>query len=194
MLGYLRETAELASKAGVDKEFNISRSGLDEYLAIIFPEVNDWVHDKAFSKSIRTRPDYRSDSLKLVIEFDGLPHYMNPDVIRKDLENTKIYTQAGYTVVRIPFFIQLTSHVILKLFDRIVEPAKVFPDNNVVSFSVKSRVTPAYIPRAGLCRMAEEFIKVSTEQLASNLEYLKTINDEFISGYNDFVDVINTLK
>lgn len=193
MLGYLRETAELAQKAGPDKEFNIIRSGLDEYLAIIFPETTDWVHDKAFSSEIRTRPDYRSDALKLIIEFDGLPHYMNPDIIRKDRDSTKIYELAGYTVIRIPLFIQLTSEVISRLFNKTVSPDLVFPENNIVSFSAKSRFTPAYIPMAGLYRMAEDFIRVAPEQLATNLAYLKQLDDDFISGYTTFKAVINTL-
>lgn len=193
MLGYLRETAELAQKAGPDKEFNIIRSGLDEYLAIIFPETTDWIHDKAFSKEIRTRPDYRSDTLKLIIEFDGLPHYMNPDIIRKDKDNTKIYELAGYTVIRIPLFIQLTSKVILRLFNKTVSPDLVFPDNNIVSFSAKSRFTPAYLPMAGLYRMAEDFLRVAPEQLVTNLAYLKQLDDDFISGYNTFTAIINTL-
>lgn len=44
-LGFLRETQEEAIKAGVDKDQNIERTGLEIYLKIIFPEINDWVHD-----------------------------------------------------------------------------------------------------------------------------------------------------
>ena len=36
--GFLRETAELARKAGIDKDTGIHRTGLDEYLKIIFPK------------------------------------------------------------------------------------------------------------------------------------------------------------
>lgn len=39
MLGYLRETKEVALKAGVDKNTGICRSGLEEYLSIIFPGI-----------------------------------------------------------------------------------------------------------------------------------------------------------
>lgn len=193
MLGYLRETTELAQKAGPDKEFNIIRSGLDEYLAVIFPETADWVHDRVFNHEIRTRPDYRSDTLKLIIEFDGLPHYMNPDIIRKDINSTKIYELAGYTVIRIPLFIQLTSKVILRLFNKTVSSDLVFPEDNAISFSAKSRFTPAYIPVAGLYRMAEDFLRVAPEQLATNLAYLKQLDDDFISGYTTFKAIIDTL-
>lgn len=45
-LGFLRETQEEAIKEGTDKEQNIERTGLEIYLKIIFPEVNDWIHDQ----------------------------------------------------------------------------------------------------------------------------------------------------
>ena len=86
--GFLRETTELAEKAGIDKDTGLIRTGLDEYLKVIFPITTDWIHDKVFgehnSQKHKIRPDYRSDSLKLVVEFDGLPHYKNPDSIEKD--------------------------------------------------------------------------------------------------------------
>jgi hypothetical protein len=194
MLGYLRETSELAAKAGIDKDFNLVRSGLDEYLTVTFPEVTDWVHDKALGNGIRTRPDYRSEELKLIVEFDGLPHYMNPDIIRKDKNNTEAYEKAGYTVVRVPLFIQLTSSVILRLFKREVSSTQVFPEDNVVSFSVQSRFTPAYIPAAGLARMASDFLKLAPEQLESNLVYLEHLADEFISGYASFKAIVESLN
>lgn len=46
MFGYLRETSELALKSGNDKTTGICRTGLEEYLGAIFPDVKDWVHDK----------------------------------------------------------------------------------------------------------------------------------------------------
>lgn len=85
---FLRETTELAEKAGIDKDTGLIRTGLDEYLKVIFPNTTDWIHNKAFgehnSQKYKIPPDYRSDSLKLIVEFDGLPHYKNPAVIEKD--------------------------------------------------------------------------------------------------------------
>ena len=45
--GFLRETTELANKAGIDKDTGLLRTGLDEYLKVIFPDTNDWIHDKS---------------------------------------------------------------------------------------------------------------------------------------------------
>ena len=43
--GFLRETKVAAHKAGIDRATGLHRTGLDEYLKVIFPEVKDWIHD-----------------------------------------------------------------------------------------------------------------------------------------------------
>lgn len=45
--GFLRETTKSAIQAGIDKTTGLPRTGLDEYLNIIFPKVTDWLHDKS---------------------------------------------------------------------------------------------------------------------------------------------------
>lgn len=185
--GYLRETKELAIKAGISED-GLPRTGLDEYLSIIFPEVNDWVHDKAICKDCRNRPDYRSEKLKLIIEFDGLPHYQNPDIIIKDKINTEKYQTLGYKVVRIPYFIQLTNKAVKQLFDRDVD----FPlfDVNFPSLNVEGRCTPAYLCPLGIERMAKEF-KLFPDQLKTNLEKLKNYNNENLTGLSYLLKNLN---
>lgn len=119
--GFLRETTEAAIKAGLDADTGLHRTGLNEYLAVIFPDTNDWIHDRALGEvngeKIRNRPDYRSESLKIIVEFDGLPHYNNPETIFKDKKNSDLYKKFGYKVVRIPYFIQLTNKAVKTLFN-----------------------------------------------------------------------------
>ena len=116
--GFLRETNAMAKKAGIDKDTGLHRTGLEEYLKIIFPNIDDWVHDKKIEgKECKNRPDYRSEKLKLIIEFDGLQHYTKPDIIEKDKINTALYKSFGYKVVRIPYFIQLSKKAVKVLFD-----------------------------------------------------------------------------
>lgn len=81
--GFVRETVEAAKKAGIDADTGLHRTGLEEYLSVIFPNVNDWVHDKSTGltkdgKPTKMRPDYRSETLKMIVEFDGLQHYNRP--------------------------------------------------------------------------------------------------------------------
>ena len=98
--GFLRETKELAQKAGIDADTGLHRTGLEEYLAVIFPDVTDWVHDKTVDTlpkdlKCRKRPDYRSEMLKMIVEFDGTPHYTDPKVIRADMEGVELYERFG---------------------------------------------------------------------------------------------------
>jgi len=193
--GYLRETSEAAQKAGVDKDTGLIRTGLNEYLAVIFPDTDDWIHDKCFGEhngeKYRIRPDYRSDSLKLIIEFDGLRHYTNPDVIEKDQSNQRIYESCGYKVVRIPYFIQLTNVVVEKLFGvKVNEPLF---NVNYPSLTLSGRCSPAYLCPAGIQRMAEEFCNYP-EQYNVNLRFLKKSNNPLLSGVEFLEREMDKLK
>ena len=189
--GYLRETKELAIKAGINKVNNIPRTGLDEYLSIIFPNIKDWVHDKAVCKGCRNRPDYRSEELKLIVEFDGLPHYQKPDVIIKDELNTEKYTKMGYKVVRIPYFIQLTNKAVKQLFgvDVVIPLFK----EGIPSLTVEDMCTPAYLCPLGIKRMAKE-LRLFPEQLESNIRYLKEYNNDKLTGLSYLLKELNNLQ
>ena len=156
--GFLRETEASAKNAGVDKDTGLHRTGLEDYLKVIFPNVDDWVHDKALgmvnSTLYRSRPDYRSESLKLIIEFDGLQHYTKPDIIEKDIKTTELYEKLGYKVVRIPYFIQLSNKAVKTFFD--VDVSEELFDETISSLGIEGQNTPAYLCPAGLKRMAEE--------------------------------------
>lgn len=181
--GFIRETAAAAEKAGIDKDTGIHRTGLEDYLKIIFPKVDDWLHDKMLGIvngiSYRYRPDYRSEKLKLIVEFDGIQHYTKPDVIENDLRNTNLYQSLGYKVVRIPYFIQLTNKAVKTLFD--VEVAEELFDETVSSLGIEGQNTPAYLCPAGVSRMAKEFRKFP-EQYKTNVDFLKQQNNPFRSG------------
>ncbi|MCI2061755.1 MAG: DUF559 domain-containing protein [Eubacteriaceae bacterium] len=181
--GYLRETKELAERAGRDADTGLHRTGLEEYLAVIFPGTTDWIHDKTISNlpegiKSRKRPDYRSESLKMIVEFDGTPHYDSPQKIRDDEMATEFYESLGYKVVRIPFFIQLTNKVVKQLFG--VDVEEPLFNESIPSMGPKG-INPASICGAGIMRMAKEFRKFP-EQYAVNLEYLKAANDEYLTG------------
>lgn len=181
--GFLRETSALAKKAGIDKDTGLHRTGLDDYLKVIFPTIDDWIHDKALGKIngklYRNRPDYRSEKLKLIIEFDGLQHYTKPDIIEKDLKNTELYKRFGYKVVRIPYFIQLSKKTVKYLFN--VDVSEELFDETISSLGIEGQNTPAYLCPAGVNRMAEEFKKFP-EQYIANIDFLKKQNDPFRSG------------
>lgn len=181
--GFLRETTESATVSGIDKYIGLHRTGLDEYLRVIFPKINDWVHDKSLGvlvdgKSYRSRPDYRSEKLKLIVEFDGIQHYTKPDIIEKDLKNTNFYRSLGYNVVRIPYFIQLSNAAVKTLFG--VNVTEKLFDERFPSL-VAGPGSPAYLCSAGLQRMAQDFKKFPTQYIA-NVNYLKKQNNLVLTG------------
>ena len=64
--GFLRETKGMAEKAGIDKDTGLHRTGMEDYLKVIFPEIptTEWIHNKTIKGSgRRSRPDYRCESL-----------------------------------------------------------------------------------------------------------------------------------
>lgn len=182
--GYLREDSAKAKLAGYDKATGYNRTGLDEYLKVIFPEVDDWIHDKTTGltldgKKVLNRPDYRSEKLKMIVEFDGLPHYQKPDIIFKDLVNTKFYEDNGYKVVRIPYFIQLTNEAVKILFG--VEVKEKLFDENLPSLSIEECSTPAFLCPLGIERMIEDF-KRFPKQLSLNVNFLKSQENDLLTG------------
>ena len=182
--GFLRETTEAAIKAGVDRGTGLHRTGLNEYLKVIFPDIDDWVHDKALgltvnNKVCRKRPDYRSEKLKMIVEFDGIQHYTMPDRIKNDVLSTKFYESLGYKVVRIPYFIQLTNKAVKYFFN--VDVKEPLFNENIHSMDKNDRNTPAFLCGAGVLRMIEEF-KHHPEQYRVNKEFLISQNDQFLTG------------
>lgn len=114
---YLREATA--------KDFDSSRNtSLDEYLETIFPD-NQFLYNYTISKNdipegvIRKR--YKCDAickdLNLVVEFDGIHHYMDTQVVLNDTFRDNWFRSIGYNTIRIPYWLQLSNHVIKDLFD-----------------------------------------------------------------------------
>lgn len=179
--GFLRETKDLAEKAGIDKATGLHRTGVEDYLKVIFPEIKpeQWIHDTAIGHGKRIRPDYRCDELMLIIEFDGVQHYQKPDRMRQDKANQEFYESLGYKVVRIPYFIQLTNEVVKIMFGRDVKEPLFDP--TIPSMDDAGRNSPAYCCYAGLERMAAVFHKYP-QQYKVNIDNLEKFNNEFMTG------------
>lgn len=177
---WIREINETDDTKNIDAKTGWRYTPLEKYLEVIFPEITDWVHDKQLhGVPLRCRPDFRSESLKMVIEFDGIQHYSNPKVIIKDRLKDEAYKTAGYKVVRIPYFIQLTNDAVKELFGREVDEPLFNPE--LPSLFVDMENTPAYLCPAGVVRMAEEFSRFP-DQCKVNVESLKAENNPALTG------------
>ena len=81
-----------------------------------------------------------------------------------------MYEELGYTVVRIPYFIQLTQSVVKQLFK--VDVSQKLFDGTIPSLGSEYRNTPAFLCIAGVERMADEF-RYFPEQYEVNMDALK---------------------
>jgi hypothetical protein len=117
----------------------------------------------------RFRPDYRSERHRLIVEFDGDQHYRSAKHVIEDAMRDQILTDAGYRVLRIPYFVQMTEPVIGGLFGDLVadrRPFKDFPHG----FIADTVVFPADFCELGVERFLADlsrFAAIRTDILAS---------------------------
>ncbi|WP_218220446.1 DUF559 domain-containing protein [Nesterenkonia sp. Act20] len=166
---YLRESSS-------QKFFNPDRhTPLLEYLDAIFPSVpvDEWVHDARIPKEVQIdrggtdkrrsfMPDYRSESESLIVEFDGRQHYQDLKRIIKDQEADAFYRSLGYNVVRIPYFVQLSSVNIDHYFD------VVLPDMCELRYSFYDSednigISPGAMSLAGFERFRREYATLPSD-------------------------------
>lgn len=131
----------------------LDQNNLYDYLKIIFPDVNDWIIDKCLP-GYRFRPDYRSEQLKLIVEFDGYRHYTVSKQVKADQQRNELYYSLGYKVVRIPMFVQLTTPIIKLLFDVDVQVEQVYPHGFISDAS--TLILPADFCYIGIQRFIED--------------------------------------
>lgn len=139
----------------------LTEDKLGVLLKSIFP-MSEFIRDSIVPDSGRKfRPDYRSDDLMLIVEFDGHHHYTNPLQIANDKIKDRLYSSMGYRVVRIPYFIQLDQSTVNWFFN--VEWAP--EDSEIVDcphgFHSKNVVTPAYFCTAGYAKYENMMLELT---------------------------------
>jgi hypothetical protein len=108
----------------------------------------------------RFRPDYRSDRHRTIVEFDGDSHYCSARRVLADMRRDKLLCEAGYVVIRIPYFVQLTQEVIEDLFGAAIEDTsdfRCFPHG----FISNTVVFPADFCELGLARFEADLMRFS---------------------------------
>lgn len=105
----------------------LTEKNLTQIFESCVPEFQ-FVHNKTVPDSgIKSRPDYRFETIKLIVEFDGYRHYQNTAVILSDYQKDKIYSAMGYRIFRLPYFIQMTSKIISQLFNQTIPYNQTYP-------------------------------------------------------------------
>ena len=147
------KTKEVLQQNNFDKTSWLNEEKLGKALEIIYPN-EIFVRNKAVPKSkIRKRPDFRCDNLKMIVEFDGYQHYTKVKEYYNDNEKDAAYIKIGYKIIRIPYFVQLSSDVIKHLFGVSIDYEQVFPHGFIVD---KNEVLPADFCSLGYKRFLSE--------------------------------------
>jgi hypothetical protein len=122
----------------------------------------DVVADRAVPGLVqRFRPDYRSERHRLVIEFDGNQHYQRAAHVVGDERRDVVLAAAGYTTVRVPYFVQLTPETIPRLFGNRVTDVSAFKDFPH-GFIADQVVFPADFCELGIKRFRLDLIRFVT--------------------------------
>lgn len=113
----------------------------------------EFIHNKSVPNSgIKTRPDYRFEIIKLIVEFDGNQHYQNVDIIFRDQEKDRVYTEMGYRIIRIPYFIQMTEALLKNLFNQQIHYNQEYPHG----FIDDAAILPANFCELGIKRFVAD--------------------------------------
>jgi len=154
---------------------HLTEESLGTFLPAIFPGAV-FVHNRVVPETgSRIRPAYRCVEMKLVVEFDGPAHYTKPSVILKDDEYRRIFVEAGYEVVRIPYFIQLSTEVLVRLFGT----SRQFKQRYPHGFVEENAVLPA------------EFCCLGVERFIADIELFSFIRDDILKSLEQRLAVLH---
>ena len=165
---------ELTIDCGL-REYGETFNSLNIILKKIFP-FDEFLHNKVFkidNKSIVTkfgttfRPDYVCHNLKLVVEFDGdsinrRGHFSDSYMIVLDKIKTEIMEENGYSVIRIPPYVQLDQLMIKYYFNKEINE-QLYETANEHGFLHKEILLPGSFVKEGLDRFENDLKKLPSE-------------------------------
>jgi len=94
---------------------------------------------------------YEIDGLTTVVEFDGDAHYWNSLKIKVDAEKDAVAEKLGYNVVRLPYWVQLTTETLFYYFGLEEEIEQDFPHGFITT-----KIFPASYSELGVNRFTKE--------------------------------------
>ena len=126
----------------------------------IFPN-NEIISNRKF-KNYKFKPDYVIHDHKLVIEFDGYRHYNDAKTIINDEVKDTLIESEGYRMIRIPYFVQLTSEIVYGLFNEYIDkPFEYY--NNFNDYPHGFVDKKAMLP-ANFCQLGIDKFKLNIDQ------------------------------
>ena len=145
----------------------LTEDSLEEFLKQIYPN-KEIIRNKTVPNSnCKSRPDFRIEEEKLIVEFDGYRHYNSFETQSRDELKYHQYTYMGYKIIRIPYFIQLSSESIFKLFGiHLPDFEQKYPHG----FIDKRALTPLDFNYKGLLKFRDDLI-IFEKEIAEDILY-----------------------
>ena len=168
-------------------------TSLKKYLDAIFPDT-DFVFDSAIPKDIqikrgvsnvrRFRPDARCEKLNLIVEFDGVNHYQDIKQVLSDKERDKWCIDAGYDVVRLPYWMPMSvSNIFYKFNVHMDHP---MCELHYCVFDSPVNDYGLSISPLSMCRLGyERFIKEASHMPSDSIAILQEDLDLCYAAYRD---------
>lgn len=162
----------------------LTESKLGEILNKVMP-TGTWEHNKVVPNSrIKTRPDYRNDKLKLIVEFDGWKHYTVSQQIVRDNFKDITYIGMGYEVIRIPYFVQLETRTIKHYFNIDYELEQDFPHGFIVDDKL---VLPADYCTLGIHRFQGQMLYLPK---SVRKEIYQSLKDKLENKFDNNIELV----
>ena len=121
-------------------------------------DAHDWIGTElkipnAISNRYRWDMGLILNGKQTYVEFGGSQHYCNANAIWRDHRKDKIVSDAGFEIIRIPYWVQLTTQTMNYYFGLDVEIQQDFPHG----FIDKKAEVPASFCEMGIKRFISEF-------------------------------------
>lgn len=145
---------------------HLTENTLSDILSSIYVG-HEIIRDKAYP-GCRFRPDFYIPTRKVVVEFDGYHHYMTARGIIDDAKKDVRIYQDGITVIRIPYFVQLSTITIKHLFGVDFEHAQTHPHGFIDN-------------KAGL---PADFCELGIDRFLDDLNRFDYIKSDILSSLN----------
>ena len=152
---------------------------LGSALSSLFPG-KTFVYDKSVPRSeLRARPDYRCDELMLIVEFDGYRHYTLAKTILADETKDACYIALGYSIVRVPYYVQLSSEVIDALFGL---NGRKWEQNYAHGFIDENAPLPA------------DFCSLGVDRFEQDLKRVECIRPDIIASLKAKIEILGDVR
>jgi len=133
--------------------------------------LNAWRGKESIVPGTRQRWDmtFVKNNQTIIVEYDGDEHYRNSLKIKTDIEKDKKAKQLGYKVIRIPYWVQLTTETFRFYFGFDAHIQQEFPHGFITT-----KIFPASFCEKGIKRFKKEL-----HELPANVktDVIKSLRD-----------------